>query len=923
MSTEVELKLTADAASATREIAGFRKEYAGLVRSIEKPLRQIDVLQKTQESAKAASTEFFAAKRQVDSLKSAIAAAGQPVKALDQELVKAERTLTRTSRAFEVQKQRVKEQRAELRAAGVDTSNLVKEQKRLQADFSGALSKGRADSALQAASRNLGVTQLRELRANLISLRSDYDRLTRAGVLSATERAAAEMQYKRQLESTRQQIKEMSSGAGAPSEAGGVNALTARIASITATAYAVQRIGSIYFNAADGVGELEDRLRNVTRSEEEFTAVQETLREVSSRTYTQLAANTELFLGSVRPLQELGFATEDVTRLVGALSMGLVASGVKGERASSVIDQFNKAMQLGVLRGDAFNSVLQNAPDLTQALADGLQVTRAELVRMANAGELTSQRVIPALVSQYDVLGKKVDDIRVTVADAGVKMGDAFDHLISSLDNVINLSGRTAASLNKMADAINGLANNDAFLENLGKLSAEIAKLVPMLAVPLLAAEKSVEALGIKSEKAAEKVGDAQKKYALQQDLFEKEEVDRNIRRLAAAEKAAAERAGLRFDEAASLASWARAMGETYDNFIRREQERHRLLEAGERGHQKLQSQARESGLADLQVQIDKQLQVLEKAKGRLQKSRDDELAIEREFNQLIADVRSGGRASGGSFSDVNSAKAGAREALLRGDYKSAIEQARQAGEILKGLQQAGANDYGFTGIAQDIAKIATEAAKLERVNVETEVKGVESGLQDLQKQAEALKVVSIDVKWDQAGAEEVKAQMMKLAADLARVMIIKPTIVPPDGVAGSTTTQATQGFANGGWTGPGSKYQPAGLVHADEHVQPARVVNEPGALPFLEQIRRNGFQNTMRGLRGYAEGGLVAPPRLLPDIPVPSPELLARAQAPALGDYGTVNFQFPGAAPMQVLATPDTATELRRLALKFARTKS
>lgn len=64
------------------------------------------------------------------------------------------------------------------------------------------------------------------------------------------------------------------------------------------------------------------------------------------------------------------------------------------------------------------------------------------------------------------------------------------------------------------------------------------------------------------------------------------------------------------------------------------------------------------------------------------------------------------------------------------------------------------------------------------------------------------------------------------------------------------------KGFAEGGWTGPGSKYQPAGIVHADEFVIPKDArrrmeQNHPGA---LSHIMRNGT------LAGYADGGRVKP---------------------------------------------------------------
>jgi hypothetical protein len=54
--------------------------------------------------------------------------------------------------------------------------------------------------------------------------------------------------------------------------------------------------------------------------------------------------------------------------------------------------------------------------------------------------------------------------------------------------------------------------------------------------------------------------------------------------------------------------------------------------------------------------------------------------------------------------------------------------------------------------------------------------------------------------------------------------------------------------FASGGWTGPGSKWQPAGIVHADEFVFSAEATR--GHVAELDALHRQ--------LRGYADGGLV-----------------------------------------------------------------
>ncbi|MDU9394314.1 phage tail tape measure protein [Pseudomonas sp. zfem002] len=63
-----------------------------------------------------------------------------------------------------------------------------------------------------------------------------------------------------------------------------------------------------------------------------------------------------------------------------------------------------------------------------------------------------------------------------------------------------------------------------------------------------------------------------------------------------------------------------------------------------------------------------------------------------------------------------------------------------------------------------------------------------------------------------------------------------------------------TPTFSDGGYTGEGGKYDPAGIVHAGEFVLRREVVSQPGMLGYLETLNN----------RGYADGGLVTP------LPIP-----------------------------------------------------
>lgn len=60
-------------------------------------------------------------------------------------------------------------------------------------------------------------------------------------------------------------------------------------------------------------------------------------------------------------------------------------------------------------------------------------------------------------------------------------------------------------------------------------------------------------------------------------------------------------------------------------------------------------------------------------------------------------------------------------------------------------------------------------------------------------------------------------------------------------------------GFAEGGYTGPGGKHVPAGVVHKGEVVWSQADVARAGGVGIVEAMRQ--------GYRGYAEGGVVGPP--------------------------------------------------------------
>jgi tape measure domain-containing protein len=136
----------------------------------------------------------------------------------------------------------------------------------------------------------------------------------------------------------------------------------------------------------------------------------------------------------------------------------MALSGRGASENNSAITQLSQALASGVLRGDEFNSMMENGPRLMQALADALGTTTGALRAMAEEGKLTADILVSALKDQAGQIATEFSSLPLTIGNASTNLSNAIKGMIGDFDDANNASGVVAKSIQLVAENLDSLA---------------------------------------------------------------------------------------------------------------------------------------------------------------------------------------------------------------------------------------------------------------------------------------------------------------------------------------------------------------------------------------------------------------------------------------------------------------------------------
>ncbi|WP_052742151.1 tape measure protein [Kiloniella litopenaei] len=239
-----------------------------------------------------------------------------------------------------------------------------------------------------------------------------------------------------------------------------------------AGALSVQQI----YRYAEAWKQTENRLKLVTNGTAELTATQNSLFSVAQNTRSSFESTADLYSRVARSTEELNLSQSKLIELTTIVNQASRISGGGVQEAAAAVQQFGQALQSDRLQGDELRSILENAPRLAKALADGLGVSVGELRALGAEGSLTADKIVNALSTQSQALQEEFDKIEKTGAEALTQLDNAFLRLISTMDRATGFSKGFAKAVSGFSDFIEDAGLEDAE-QSISSLSSEIADL--------------------------------------------------------------------------------------------------------------------------------------------------------------------------------------------------------------------------------------------------------------------------------------------------------------------------------------------------------------------------------------------------------------------------------------------------------------
>lgn len=175
----------------------------------------------------------------------------------------------------------------------------------------------------------------------------------------------------------------------------------------------------------------------------------------AQRNAVPIGVLTSLYGKAALSAKVLGASQDDLIQFSEGIAVALRASGTSTEAASGALTQLGQALGAGTVRAEEFNSILDGAPAIAQAVANGLDGVGGDIGKLRQKmleGGLASRDFFDAFLKGLPTVRDLADKAATTIEGGITRVNNVFTKYIGQSDESLGASQRLVAALNLLAD---------------------------------------------------------------------------------------------------------------------------------------------------------------------------------------------------------------------------------------------------------------------------------------------------------------------------------------------------------------------------------------------------------------------------------------------------------------------------------------
>lgn len=203
---------------------------------------------------------------------------------------------------------------------------------------------------------------------------------------------------------------------------------------------------------------MNNRIKLVTEGQDQFIQAQTNIIGIANATRQPLAETASLYQKMANNQKELGLSGTELAGVVKTISQSMVIGGGSVQGNKAALEQLGQAFSSGVLRGEEFNTMMEQAPGFMQALSAGMGKTVGQMRALAEAGALTATAVIQALQKQESAVDANFAKMGSTIGQSATVFNNKMTEFIGRMDDATGISKALANGVIGLSDNMGALA---------------------------------------------------------------------------------------------------------------------------------------------------------------------------------------------------------------------------------------------------------------------------------------------------------------------------------------------------------------------------------------------------------------------------------------------------------------------------------